>query len=118
MAAPLHRRPYSQLRSGRRSRTEDVESPQSKSFRSDTQARLCARQSVHFQKFPLQYELTGSEAEHAHATMGQNCSLGARALTLGDLSSAVGLALVGRDLVWFSHSAHEDGSPVVERNLR
>jgi hypothetical protein len=45
-------------------------------------------------KFPknllLQYKLTGSEAERAHATMGQNCSLGARALTLGDLSLAVG----------------------------
>ena len=26
---------------------------------------------------------------HAHATMGQNCTLGARALTLGDHSSAV-----------------------------
>src|SRR5262249_42891288 len=41
----------------------------------------------------LQYQLTGSEEEHTHATMGQNCSLGARALTLGDLRSADGSVL-------------------------
>jgi hypothetical protein len=44
--------------------------------------------------FLLQYKLTGSEAEQAHA-MGQNCTLGARALTLGDLSSADG-SVVGK----------------------
>jgi hypothetical protein len=43
--------------------------------------------------FLLQYKLTGSEAEQAHATMRQNCTLGVCALTLGDLSSADGFVV-------------------------
>ena len=37
---------------------------------------------------------------HAHATMGQNCTLGARALTLGDLALLTVQLLASLDAPW------------------